>query len=47
MKEVATMEVNEMLSPQMVREEELRDEDTLSDISEIGSQNLEEMYCTH
>lgn len=44
MKEVATMEVNEMLSPQLVGEEELRDEDTLSDISEIGSQNIEEMY---
>jgi len=44
MKEVATMEVNEMLSSQLVGEEELRDEDTLSDISEIGSQNIEEMY---
>lgn len=45
MNEVVNMEVNELLvCPEMVGEEELRDEDTLSDISEIGSQNMEETY---
>jgi len=45
MNEVVNVEMNKMLScPEMVREEEIRDDDMLSDISEIGSQNMEEMY---
>jgi hypothetical protein len=43
--EGVNMEVNELLSQtEVVGEEELRDEDTLSDISEFGSQNMDGMY---
>lgn len=45
MNEVINVEMNKMLSStEMVREEEIRDDDMLSDISEIGSKNMEEMY---
>lgn len=44
MNELVNVEINKELSPEMVREEEIRDDDMLSDISEIGSQNMEDMY---
>lgn len=45
MNEVINEEMNEMLScTEMVKEEKIRDDDMLSYITDIGSQNMEEMY---
>ncbi|KAI2668068.1 Transposon TX1 uncharacterized 82 kDa protein [Labeo rohita] len=45
MNEVVNVEINKMMScTEMVREEGIRDDDMLSDISETGSQSMEDMY---